>query len=408
MPVLTTLHRLILGALFFISPTVWAQQDLPLRLPYSAVNTAAPLPGAPTVSETGADIYLVENIAADVTANSAAAARDRAIFDAQRAALGQLLTRLGADQGVDIGAIPNNKLAGMVQDFEITQEKASTVRYIATLNVRFKPTAVQNFLNGSGVSYTTTPSKPVVILPVSTSNGRAVLWEERTAWRAACESLVRPDPILPYIVPAGDLADVGAISANDALAGNDSAFNNVAANYNAGTIVVAQIAAAVEKLNPARSLAVSVSRYDETGQRLSSDLINLPPAPTLEAQFDAAAQAVDKLIRKYWREGSGLGGGNDGISGYAPVIDGSAPQAAAPSSLPVEAPIASLTDLATLRQKLSVIEPIHTTQIVSLTRGMALLRLGYNGDIIRLQQALAGQNLVLVQLPAGNWQLRSR
>ena len=397
MLVFTMSHRLVLGALLFISPTAWAQQALPSNPPGTAQQQPM---AAGTASNASADTYMVENVPVDVTANNAAAARDKAIFDAQRAALAQLLARLGADQGVDPGKIPDNKLAGLVQDFEITQEKASTVRYIATLNVRFKPGAVQSFLTSSGVSYTTTPSKPVIILPVSTSNGRAVLWEERTAWRAACEALVHPDPILPFLVPAGDLNDVSAVSANDALAGNDKALNIVALNYSAGTIVVAQIAADANKLNPARPLSVSVSRYDETGQRLSSDLMNIPPAPELDVQLNAAAQAVDKLIRQYWRQSTGLSGGPPNGT---PVT-----QIGMQSSLPVEAPIANLTELATLRQKLGVIQLIRATEVISLTRGLANLRLEYNGDVLQLQQALASQNLALAQLPGGGWQLRSR
>lgn len=403
MLVFTTTPRLVLGTLLFLSPTAWAQQALPLNgfvLP-SASDTATSGNSAAVAAAPDAigDAYLVENVPVDVTASSAAAARDKAIFDGQRAALGQLLNRLGADQGIDANKVPDNKLTGLVQDFEIKQEKASTVRYIATLNVRFKPGAVQNFLTTSGVNYATTASKPVVILPVSTSNGRAILWEERTAWRAACEALVHPDPILPFLVPAGDLNDVSAVSAHDALAGNDKAINIVATNYSAGTVVVAQIAADAQQLDPSHTLAVSVTRYDETGLRLSSDLLNIPPAPTLDVQITSAAQAVDKAIRQYWRQSSGLGNtANDPST--IPV----GPQ----SSLPVEAPIANLTELATLKQRLGVVGAIHGVEVASLTRGLANLRINYSGDIVQLQQAIASQNLALAQLPGGSWQLRNR
>ncbi|MGB4100746.1 MAG: DUF2066 domain-containing protein [Alphaproteobacteria bacterium] len=400
--------RLLLVALLFLSPTAWAQQDIPLTSPGAPIPAVAAPPRIATVSEAETDIYMVENTAVDVTASSAAAARDKAIFDAQRAALGQLLTRLGADQGVDPGSLSNSKLAAMVQDFEITQEKASTVRYIATLNVRFKPNAVQNFLGSSGVNYTTTPSKPVVILPVSTSNGRAVLWEERTAWRTACEALARPDPILPILVPSGDLKDISVIRANDALTGDDGALNAVVANYAAGTVVVAHIAVETEKLNPARSLAVSVSRYDDIGQRLGSDLLNIPPAATLEAQLAAAAQAVEKLIRKYWRESNGLDRtANSELDAVVPQSYTGTIQTGSQTSLPVEAAISGLNELTLLRKKLSRVTPIHTTEVVSLMQGVVNLRLGFNGDIIGLQQALAGQGLTLEQLPSGYWHLRS-
>src|SRR3982750_3742865 len=80
----------------------------------------------------------VEGIAVDVTADSAQAARDKALVQAQRKAFDQLMQTLVQPQ--DLARAPkvsDAQIADMVLDFDIESEKTSAVRYIGKLNFRF-------------------------------------------------------------------------------------------------------------------------------------------------------------------------------------------------------------------------------------------------------------------------------
>jgi len=377
---------LVLG-LLSASPLSAQTAGYPSPMPLGNV-----LPTTDTPMPENTEAYTVNAIAVDVTAASAAAARDKAIFDGQRAALTQLLDRMDASKGVDPTKLNDNKIASLVKNFEIVTEKTSTVRYIATMNVRFKPRAVQALLGNAGVHYVANPTLPRLILPVITSKGRPVLWEERTVWRDAVEKLDRHDNLQPILIPAGDLKDIGVIDAKAALAGDALALGSIATTYQAGAVIVAAIASDAATLNPQQPLAVTLTRYDSSGQRQEGITQEIPPAATQEAQMAAATQSVLDFIQQK----------NQTVPTAAPAID-----QAAGNSLQVYAPLGSLPELTRLRQKLATVTSIRRINIATIRRDGADLVLDFSGDAPALQQAMSQQGLVLLQAPTGQWQVRS-
>ncbi len=88
--------------------------------------------------------YTVEGVRVDVTADNAVNARQQAFDKAQQDAFAQLSARLSPGQPV--AAPPPTTIATMVDDFEITQEQLSPVRYVGTYTFRFRPGAIQAWL----------------------------------------------------------------------------------------------------------------------------------------------------------------------------------------------------------------------------------------------------------------------
>lgn len=101
------------------------------------VPPAPPTPPAPAVAEP----YTVADVNADVTADTAAHARDKALMQAERLAYGQLCGRLSAPD--NSAKLSDDAIAAMVQSFEVQSEHVSAVRYIGVYTIRFKPSAVQ-------------------------------------------------------------------------------------------------------------------------------------------------------------------------------------------------------------------------------------------------------------------------
>ncbi|MBX6324354.1 MAG: hypothetical protein IRY94_21285, partial [Rhodospirillaceae bacterium] len=100
------------------------------------------------------EALLVEGIAVDVTAESAQAARDKALVEGQRKAFDQLMQRIVQPQ--DLGRVPqvsDAQIADMVLDFEIASEQTSTVRYIGRLNYRFDGDRVRALLSSYNIAY---------------------------------------------------------------------------------------------------------------------------------------------------------------------------------------------------------------------------------------------------------------
>ncbi len=88
-----------------------------------------------------AEPYVVPGVSVDVTADSASAAKDQAIVDAQRKAFMNLATQL-----VPGGPIPNvsdKAIGDMVSDFHVEQEKFNTNEYTGTFTFRFRQNPVR-------------------------------------------------------------------------------------------------------------------------------------------------------------------------------------------------------------------------------------------------------------------------
>jgi hypothetical protein len=125
----------------------------------------APKPATPAPAAAASDPYTVADVNADVTADTAAHARDQALLQAQRTAYVQLCARLGVpDNSIKL---TDDALAALVQSFEVQSERLSAVRYIGVFTIRFKPSAVQKKAGTAVVAVAAGDSKPAVQGPTA-------------------------------------------------------------------------------------------------------------------------------------------------------------------------------------------------------------------------------------------------
>ena len=147
----------------------------------------------PVLAQDAMPIYDVSGIAIDVTSDNAAQARDKAIIQAQRDAFTQLLTKMGAASAA--AKASDNDIAAMVKSFEVQDERASAVRYIATFAVHFRPSTVRDYLDKRSVSYSETGDQPAPENPAKP--------DEETSREPAME--------MDVDVPVAGIADWGQI-----------------------------------------------------------------------------------------------------------------------------------------------------------------------------------------------------
>ena len=131
-------------------------------------------------------IFSVRGIKVDVTAGSTTDARDKALVMGQRAAFRELLERLTLrNDHLRLPSFNDNSISSFVADFEVAEEKASAVRYLATLNYSFKADDVRKLLMERKIAFAETTSKPVLVLPVYQASGYLLLWDDPNPWREA-------------------------------------------------------------------------------------------------------------------------------------------------------------------------------------------------------------------------------
>lgn len=195
----------------------------------------------------------------DATADSAAAARTLARTDGQRHALDDVVARLSGS--TDVSKLPkldDQKITDMVDSFEVAHEKMSTVRYLADYTFHFRPSKVRQLLRNAGIAFSTTPGKPVVVVPVYQDGDKLVLWDDPNPWRDAWGSAPAAGPT-KLDMPLGGVGDLTAIDGEQARNGDAQALTDIA-QRNGGDEALVALATARREGDRLAGLDVTIKR----------------------------------------------------------------------------------------------------------------------------------------------------
>lgn len=344
----------------------------------SAAQTATP------------DQYTVRGVMVDVTAANAAEARDRAILDAQRKAFVSLYQQFNP-QGTP-PQLDNVQLQRVVRGFEVAQERVASDRYAASFSVTFRPDAVRSLLAASGVAAPRVSSAapgaaqpaaappprggPFLIVPVTKTGERSVLFEERNPWRDAWEERAAGTTPVAVTVPAGELEDIAALAVTDALAGSAEGLRKLETRYRTDGAVVAVLQDAGGGAG-----RVLVTRYGN-GRLLDRETIAVPAG---DPQYLALVDQVLALVERAWRTGT----------------MSNAPE----QQLAVVAPLGSLEQWVELRKRLERQVSPGQSRLLSLSRTRAEFTLRHRGDVEILRETLSQGGLGLDASGPGTWLL---
>ena len=340
----------------------------------AGAQTGSPPPAAST---SAADPFAVTGVRVDINGSNPTTVRDQAIREAQAKAWTELYRRL-VPGGGNPPRLSDNDIARLVQGFEIDEEKVSASRYLGAITVRFRPNAVRDALGQSGgaTQYVEPPAQPFVILPVTQTDGRIILWQDRTPWREAWEARQPAASLVPLMVPDGELSDAQAISGEDAVGGNAEALARIAQAYKAGGVVVARTDLPANGPDPARGLTVEVVRYGLDGTRDAQTVQVKGSSP--EDLMTRAVAAVGTQLDDSWRREHTTATGPE-------------------QNTLVRVPLSAVNDWVETRKRLAGVHAVTRTNLVSISRSEALLTLTHRGDPDQLAQALVRQDLGLAR-----------
>ncbi len=337
------------------------------------------------------DLYTVEGVKVDVTADSALTARDQAFDKAQIDAFTVLAGRMLSESELAAFTPPDAAtVSPMVQDYEVTAEKLSSVRYIGTYTFTFRAQAVERYLNVQGQSYTNVASAPLVILPFYQTGGRTYLWSPYNSWmRAWNRNSGSGNTLVPLIVPMGDLEDVSDIGDDDVFSYNPSKLSALLKRYDAGDAVIAVATpstglAKAQESDPANgSVTISLYRTDRgQPEHVREMVVESAPGDTLAKLLDRAAGEVETALKQNWKEKT--------VVPQSFELPGEMQNAVV-----ARVKISSLEEWSNAQRALGHVSAITHTSLKSLTPREALVELSFRGDEQMLRQALAqaGMNL---------------
>jgi hypothetical protein len=339
------------------------------------------------------DIFVVRGVAMDESAQTAAAARARALAKGQREAFARLETRLTRSVHRGLAAnVDADTLRFLVDAIQIDGEKTSDVRYLANLTVTFKPDAVRNLFRQSGVPFAELRSRPLTVVPVLATPQRYLLWDDPNPWREAWRNHPGGTGLVPMLAPIGDLEDLSGLTVDQAVDGDPDVLARFAQRYGARGVVVT--IANIFEVEPGilRSDIVSVP----VGLPEMSPFNISITGQAGETEFSVFARAVDELrgiIEDEWKAASALASGDI-------------------AQLRAAVPIASLKNWIDIRARISRVPAVTNIQVVALTATSAEIVINYRGDEARLIRAFERFDLILegtglgqgVERPSGNLQ----
>lgn len=355
-----------------------------------ALITAAPRPAAQSALDSQ-DIYTISGIAVDEQAETAARARDLALIDGQRRAWQRLLRRLvlAADHA-RLPALDDRAVAALVQGIEIQNEKTSSVRYLSYLTIYFKKSDVRDWLQNIGVPFTETRRKPVLVVPVYEAAGALLLWDDpnpwANAWRFHTED---PDAVVPLVLPKGDLADVVAINAQQAIDGEAERLAVLTKRYPVTDTVVAHAALHIDLAANTAQLVVSMKRFGAPGEEgVVIESFEGQSREVVESLLADAVAAIAGRLQEEWKRETLV-------------------RFDQPVRLSVNVPLTTLEEWAEVRRLLQTSSLVREIELISLSRSAAQVVLHFLGDADQLAVELAQRELDLRRDDEGFWALRT-
>lgn len=322
-----------------------------------------------------ADAFTVKDVPVDVSAANPVQAREQAFNEGQKLAYRKLMERLVSP--ADLARLPTpsaQEVVLLVRDVAVEQEKASAVRYIATLSVRFKPDAIRRQLRDAGIAYAETRNRPVVVLPVlrDAATGKALLSEPGNGWRTAWTQRSGGN-LVNMVTPPGEQPELQAIDADSAIAGDAARLAPLARRYNTQDLLVAVAA------QDQSSLSVRLIPVGPTVPKTAWDSRSFTPQPgeDLPALMRRAADEVAAAVDDGYKKGNTL------------KFDRAA-------TLAAKVPLGGLGDWMTVRERLSRAPVVRGYEIESISRSEANVVLHFVGDQQQLESVLAQNGLGLI------------
>lgn len=325
-------------------------------------------------------------VPADATAEDATKARTAALAAGQRDGLARVLKQLALAADYALVPEPDEAMASrLVAAFEILDERVSSNRYRATLNVRFKEDEVRALLRAAGVRFAEAMAPPGLVLPLLAGSDGPVLWEEPNPWLAAWRERPAETSLVPLATPLGDLADMSTLPAAAAASGDLRALSQIAQRYGAAEAIVAKATLRLDGASGAPAAEIELVRL--RAGRLSSERVAVAgePGESEAAFFAAAVKAVESRLAEEWKSAHLIEFGTE-------------------NRLLAEVPLTGLADWVAVRTRLGAQSIVRRVSLLSLSTRRAEIRLDYLGELPQLQDTLQQAGLTLSG-EGGAWRL---
>ncbi|WP_286831273.1 MULTISPECIES: DUF2066 domain-containing protein [Kordiimonas] len=153
-------------------------------------------------------LFTIQAIKVDETASRASEARRVALAKAELMAYEKLLVKLTQPEGrAKLPTMSAREVQAMISGIEVVEEQSSSRRYLATLDVRFEPGVVSQFLAQYNVPHVLGTGRGILVVHGHSRGLQDILWEADATLEAAREQVDWLNRIRQYVFPRGEMAE---------------------------------------------------------------------------------------------------------------------------------------------------------------------------------------------------------
>ncbi len=184
---------------------------------------------APAVAQNN-DLYSAE-IVVDVTAENASVAREKAMSEANRKAFLTVAKRFTTSSGIEaLASLSNAQILNFIKEVSILSEKASDIRYMATLKVAVNESIFKTYMREKNISFAVGSDANVLIIPTfrEFSGDTPLLWENENLWRNAWEEKPHQQGLIKFSALPATNENMAVMTAERALSQDGIALDKIA------------------------------------------------------------------------------------------------------------------------------------------------------------------------------------
>jgi len=326
------------------------------------------------------NIYLVENIVAEVVGKSPTDARNLAVATARKDAFAVLLTRLELDVKT-LASVSDEEISDMVRSEQISDEKIAGNSYSASFNITFAKNFVDHILGQKNPEkLTQQPSENYLLLPVKIVENQPILWEENNDWKNAVAKNLEKIPskisaqnmVQKFIVPQADIENIAFVNRQNISIASYAQIEPMLAKYKA--VAAYSMFFSYDEIENKVTINVFLIRKLQKKQ-LKLSFVNVDRLG-YEALVDkVAAKSVEYLINAQ------KGEIRDKVSDL----------------IRIQIPINKLANWLAVKNKIENSGLVSQLNVESISRDFALIAVSYNNSSKEIAEAFLEIGLTLEQ-----------
>jgi len=321
------------------------------------------------------DPFAVAGVKVDASAASASEAFNIAVNGGRHAAWQTLIHRLTREQDwPQIPAIDDDTLSKMISGYQVSDERRSTTRYVASVTYTFNGDLVRRFLRGANIAYAASAAPPLLVVPLAPSYAPA------SAWTAAWAGNHMAAGAVPLQLPSGDALDAtllgpiefGTASWTDVQPAASRAHASQVALVLAGSPSAGHMPVSIRILSPA------------SVQMLPPVIVAVPPGTAPAKGYGDAMAAAAGAIGEAWKTRSAIDFNRH-------------------SSITAEVRLESLTQWGAIQRRLATVPIVMNVNVAAMNLGQARVVISYAGTPAQLKDFLSQAALALLNRDGGWW-----